>query len=298
MTAERSGASGWRQFLTSKAGMLAAYDNAKNRATSRPVKSHHGNVAEAVFREWLSNFLPKRYAVTPGYIVSQRFGEPPMIHFDVIIYDQIESPVLWIDSDPDASSQGNARAIPAEHVKAVLEVKGTFSTAAAAKAIKHLSELSSLLIATEPPDLAYKRFLPHDFLSATVFFELRKEHQYNAAALDHLAMYQQRGYIGGLILRGHDRDPLEGAVIHPFSSTMSFDSSVGRREQSLLCDVSQSKSHPSGEQHLGVIVTWNTTAFAEFAFDLVARLAGTFKPGFLSSYHGFNYRTTSSNAGA
>jgi hypothetical protein len=46
--------------------------------------------------------------------------------FDVIIYDALESPVLWIEDNPDNSSGGRSLAIPVEHVKAAPEATSHF----------------------------------------------------------------------------------------------------------------------------------------------------------------------------
>jgi len=62
---------GWKQFLTGRDEMLAAYDRARVHSSKRTVQTGHGNVAEAQFRKWLSEFLPKRYGVTSGFIISQ-----------------------------------------------------------------------------------------------------------------------------------------------------------------------------------------------------------------------------------
>jgi hypothetical protein len=48
-------------------------------------------------------------------------------HFDVIIYDRLESPVLL--GTADHSALGRSLAIPAEHVVAVIEIKSRFTTA-------------------------------------------------------------------------------------------------------------------------------------------------------------------------
>lgn len=61
---------GWKQFLTARTRMLAAYVIAKEQASNRQVKTKHGLVAEAQFRRWLSEFLPERYGVTSGFIIS------------------------------------------------------------------------------------------------------------------------------------------------------------------------------------------------------------------------------------
>jgi len=84
---------GWRQFLTSRHEILDAYDRAKERAKSHEVETHHGRVAEAQLRTWLSGFLPKKYGVTSGYIVSPGLRHDQKTpHYDVIVYDSQNFP--------------------------------------------------------------------------------------------------------------------------------------------------------------------------------------------------------------
>ena len=86
---------GWKQFLTSRAEMLDAFDRAREKAKSHEVETFHGEVAEAELRKWLTSFLPKRYGVTSGYIVSAGLkSSEKKPHFDVVIYDQLEAPCL------------------------------------------------------------------------------------------------------------------------------------------------------------------------------------------------------------
>ena len=121
-------AQGWKQFLTGRKGILDAFDKAREQSRSHEVETYHGPVAEAAYRKWLAEFLPKRYAVTSGYVVSPGLGSREKLpHFDVIIYNQLDAPVLWIEDNPDASAQGRSLALPVEHELAVLEVKSTFS---------------------------------------------------------------------------------------------------------------------------------------------------------------------------
>jgi len=92
---------GWKQFITARDEMLAAYDKARVLSDKRAVQTGHGVVAEAEFRKWLINFLPKRYGVTSGYIISQ--GVPNaqhMVHYDVIIYDQLTVRTLLYWENP------------------------------------------------------------------------------------------------------------------------------------------------------------------------------------------------------
>lgn len=108
----------WKQFLMAKKDMLHAYDREREKGRERPVQTEHGRVAEAELRKWLANFLPKKYAVTSGYIISQ--GTPKneyLVHYDVIIYEHLEAPILWVDDNPDHSQQGKSMAIPVEYVR-------------------------------------------------------------------------------------------------------------------------------------------------------------------------------------
>ncbi len=146
---------GWKQFLTTRKELLDAFDRARDKAKSHEVETYHGKVAEAEFRKWLSSFLPKKYGVTSGYIVSPGLkSKDKTPHFDVIIYEQLESPILWVEDYPDVSPQGRSLAIPVEFVRAVLEVKSQFSPSTVDAAINHLRDLRPL---TGGPDALDER---------------------------------------------------------------------------------------------------------------------------------------------
>src|SRR5688572_27344416 len=109
--------SAWKQFLVGRRSILDEYDRALAHARTQPVQTHHGVVAEAAVRNWLATFLPKRFGVTPGYIRSQGMPEGHQSsHFDVIIYDALEAPTLWIEENSDKAEGGKSRIIPAEYV--------------------------------------------------------------------------------------------------------------------------------------------------------------------------------------
>jgi hypothetical protein len=98
---------GWRQIPTARREMLDAFDRAREKAGSHEVEIYHGKVAEAEFRKWLSSFLPKKYGVTSGYVVSPGLKSTEKTpHFDVIIYEQLESPILWVEDSPDTHLKG------------------------------------------------------------------------------------------------------------------------------------------------------------------------------------------------
>jgi len=195
---------GWKQILTSRKKILDEYDRAREQARVHEVETAHGNVAEAQVRKWLCGFLPRRYGVTSGYVISPGLSSTQKApHFDVIIYDQLESPILWIEENPDTSPDGQSVAIPVEHVCAVLEVKSSLSAHTMRKAIEHLDELLPLMQAIDDPSEPYKLYLPPRFQCGLIFMELRKTEADSEAALSALIDgIRLRGFIGGLVLRG------------------------------------------------------------------------------------------------
>lgn len=314
---------GWRQFLTSKKEMLDAFDQARDKAKAHEVETYHGKVAEAKFREWLSCFLPKRYDVTSGYVVSQwALDHVKLPHFDVIIYDKLESPVLWVEDCSDLSSSGFSRALPAEHVQAVIEVKSSLDSSTTADALKHLCDLVPLLAGKDTPDARYKRYLPPDFFTAVVFFELREKHEFSKAALNNLVSPKElRGYFGGIVLRGEGLPIEKCGRIRMFPSNTELKSSVGegKGKESLLTGSPWADSRPftiedcylgtiitpwSDEQevaqqlsgaHLSARLSWDETEFVRFAFDLVALLKGTYQMSLPSSFHGLSVKAPSTH---
>ena len=82
--------------------------------------------------------------MTSGYIIPNiRTVSYRLNHYDVIVYDALNSPVLWAENNPDNSEQGRSRAIPAEYVHAVFEVKATFNKQSIKEAKEKLNELQS-----------------------------------------------------------------------------------------------------------------------------------------------------------
>jgi hypothetical protein len=251
--------------------MLDAFDAGRRKARGHEVEVYHGRVAEAEFRKWLEGFLPKRFGVTPGYVVSQgQRGSVKYPHFDVVIYDQMESPILWIEDHPDVSERGAARAIPAEHVRAILEVKSTYSPRTAAHALEHLRDLEPLSVSVDPPGERYKKYLPAGFFCAAVFFETE-----GTVTLPDLTFGRElvpnggpKNFFGGHILRGKGLDP-------QFSCSVRITIELSREGMEI----------PPGERQLGTLPMWSQFAFSMFAFDVVALLSGTYDHRFLSSFH-------------
>lgn len=281
---------GWEQFLTAKIDMLSAYDSAKIMTTGHKVPVHHGKVAEGRFREWLSQFLPKRYGVTSGFIISQSMSASAKVpHFDVIIYDQIESPILWVDYNPDHSTQGHSMAIPAEYVKCVIEVKSSFSSRTMSDAINHLKELEPLLVGVDGDSDRYKIFLPPGFFSYVVFFELRNVYRNDRNGLIKMVDgVSLRGFSGGVILRGEKFNNKPTASLSLSHSNQEINFTKDRPSSDLfvghyMTDFFQAENGV----YYGANLSWSESNFARFAFDIIARLNGSYKVGYSSSEYAF-----------
>jgi len=67
----------------------------------------------------------------------------------------------WSDGDYNQSEKGKTRAIPAKHVRAAFEIKGSLNSDTARDAISKLSELNNLA-----------DHLPASFSCGTIFFDL------------------------------------------------------------------------------------------------------------------------------
>jgi hypothetical protein len=66
----------------------------------RIVKTEHEPAAEAKVREWLERTLPKKFGVTSGYVIPNLMApEFKLEHFDIIIHDALDAPVLWVDEN-------------------------------------------------------------------------------------------------------------------------------------------------------------------------------------------------------
>jgi hypothetical protein len=278
---------GWRQFLTGRKEMLDAFDKAREQSRAHEVETYHGRVAEAVCRKWLAGFLPSRYGVTSGYVVSSGLASSQKVpHFDVVIYDRLEAPVLWIEDNPDSSAQGRSLAIPVEHVCAILEVKSRFCRSTVRQAIEHLADLSPMMNGADESGERYPLHLPANFSCGCVFFELREADAADWGAMDAIIDgIALRGFWGGVILRaGGQSRPNTGR----FGLTQS-ETPIERcpEGESPLLDFGLGATRELAEKlHIGSLLRWSESAFAEFGFDLIAMMRGSYQTGRLSSFYG------------
>ncbi len=279
---------GWRQILTARQEILDAFDRAREQARAHEVETYHGHVAESAVRKWLAGFLPARYGVTSGYVISPGLPSTTRVpHFDVIIYDQIESPVLWIEEHHDRSPAGRSLAIPVEYVCAVLEVKSQLTTKTVRDALSHLADLKPLMQSIDKPTERYKLYLPPTFACGALFAELRAD---AATSPEPLVQFTNgvglRGYFGGVVLRGEGHSlPHTGRIslLQSEQPTNSFPSG----DETQLLEFAIAKSVQVAETfHLSAMLAWDEAAFAKFSFDILAMMRGTYDPGRVSSFYG------------
>jgi hypothetical protein len=275
------------------------YDAAKERAASRPVKTEHGNVGEAGLRDWLTKYLPKKFAVTSGYIIPDliQSADYNLFHYDIIVYDALNAPILWVEENPDYSEVGKPRAIPARYVFAVFEVKSTFGKALAAEALQKLGELNAIA-----------GHFPPQFSSYIIFIDLPSNLVGRGEDLGSLLpAHPIIGFRGGLIIRCglnilmsgmfyfHKGNGQPGIVQTqkdvPFAKNVDelniYINSEGAcviedmgGEAGFVSDgvsnwmVSKGYGPTFCRGDICVGISWSVNSFAAFAFDLVLHLEG------------------------
>ncbi len=293
------GKQGWEQFLANRDELLSAFDSAKRKNAGRTVRTEHGRAAEADVRRWLGEFLPKRYGVTAGFIVSQGLNAAEqLVHFDVIIYDQLESPVLWIEGNNDLSAEGSSKAIPAEYVLCVIEVKSTFSKRSVVESLSKLRQLEPLLRSVDEDLEIYKRYLPRAFCSLVLFFEIGVAEAKHFEALELIAAEgEMRGFMGGIILRGKTHTSKASGRIYRAYISRSLPKYEGIAEQychvhGLLSRISSTRVlYSNGEMDTYGVLMWGEHCFAQFAHDIVAMCQGRYNFERLSSWHGIGFES-------
>jgi hypothetical protein len=291
---------GSHEFNANRQEILDGYFLAKKKAENRPVRTEHGNAGEAKLREWLERTLPKKFGVTSGYVIPKLMAPKfPLEHFDVIIYDALEAPVLWIDENEDTSEQGRRRAIPARYVRAVYEVKATLTAKHARDAIEKLSHLNPF----------HEQFVD-PFHTGAIFMELPDDHEKKNTILSAFVPPNVHAFTGAVILHTSN-NPLASArlMVEPRSVYQLDEAAVARlnEDHPLSKDVDTLDFHVNSEGNLVIAearaaammlfwqnawhvsttynavwvdadhrveLGWSKNAFARFFIDLLSRLNG------------------------
>lgn len=281
---------GHDEFHSNRNRILDAFKRAEKLSSKRSAPVYHGESAEGALREWLAEFLPKRFGVTSGFLTSQEMiVDAQLRHYDIIIYDQLSSPVLFTEELSDKSELGRSRLIPVEHVHAVIEVKATLTAASAKAAMVKLAELEPFKQPIGANPTAYPLYFPKDFYLGCVFVHLKDLKQLSLKVLNTFAsLYQQRGFHEVTILSGKGFG--SESTIHSYTRPNDPCVALDPLSQRLWSDSFELK----GETHR-LSLRGFEGGFAKFAFDLLAIISGTYRQGEVSSMYGYGYTETPSD---
>jgi len=81
------GPQGWKQFIQNRQTILDKIDRIRRANENQEVQTEHGFEAENALIDWLNDFLPKRFGVTKGYVVSDDYkfwNEQSLEEYDII----------------------------------------------------------------------------------------------------------------------------------------------------------------------------------------------------------------------
>lgn len=286
------GSWGWAEFDTYREEIISQYNISVAKDSSKPVKSAHGIKLEESIISWLEIFLPGKYGVTSGYIAPNNFGITNNIyHYDVIIYLKDESPTLWIETDRNCVK---TRAIPAEYVVSVFEVKSTFTHRNIRDGLKKLSELNAI-----------KSYLHPFFFSCVIFCDLLEKDTSKIKMIYDLYEYKKiSGFWGGLVLKNNienkiscffsfehcdkDQDIVVDSLVKKIADLKVTREAHGKNikiySQGAGVEITRiSKKVFLPIVHYGVVYakdgmqltyTWGRDQFTDFAFGLLNRLMG------------------------
>tara|TARA_B100001059_G_scaffold156283_1_gene155808 strand:- start:496 stop:1851 length:1356 start_codon:yes stop_codon:yes gene_type:complete len=207
------GQHGWKEFHRNRKDILAEFDKILEQTANRPIQVAHGQGVEAYLRKWLTEFLPKKYGVTSGYIIPNIYNDSGTIyHYDIIIYNQFDSPILWTEGNEDNSAQGKFRAIPAKHVVAVYEVKSRLTKPNASDAFNKLNQTKD-----------FSDQLPPLYSCGVIFIELKESDNNKESIVKELLKGKDIfGFIGGMVLR-YEGDDSCTALINIYDSESKED---------------------------------------------------------------------------
>ncbi len=290
------GMHGWKEFHRNRKDILAEYDRILELTENRPVKTAHGEGVEAYWRKWLSQFIPQKWAVTSGYIIPTLYRDnKKLYHYDVIIYDAINSPTLWTEGNEDDSSQGKYRAIPAQHVLCVMEIKSRLNTKSVKEMAIKLSEVNE-----------FSGQLPSSFFSAGLFIQLQQSDNEKMSILRET--HKLRGaykFSEAMVLRYENDDTITGTISHhkldcdeskngnfkmlakpidELNIFMSEDGNIRIAESGggVIAIATDNSSwamtktidamHQKGEWSANI--TWSRSGFSNFCIDLISCLEG------------------------
>lgn len=269
-------------FFAEREKLLAGYAIAKKQTSDDAVKTEHGNTAEFLARKWLQSFLPKRFGVCKGYIITHcvYIKERELEEWDIIIYDAIESPILFTRGTDSELRQ----AIPIEHVRAVIEVKAALTPDAAKRSADKLLKLERYM-GNNDNDF-YPEFICNPFVCAALFFETNvKELKDYQKALAQLSQFYRKNlpFMGSLILKSQ-AEPDHSGYLQMFEDNgfISADNPLRKEMSSFFAE--------DGKPMLFGTFGYCANHYPIFLFDLLAFMRGTFQKGKASSTYGIDFK--------
>lgn len=268
---------GLTALTAERSKLLQEYDAAVQQAADDPVKTEHGVSCEAHFRSFLQSFLPKKYGVTKGYIITPDLEYAgPLEEWDIVIYDAMESPVLFVRQNRDEATSAGKRGIPVEFVKGVVEVKATFNKAMAKKSTEKLLKLREFVRKDNAPRSKYgESHFPFGFRAFSVFFETKvgNAQAYKNALGALCPLWQAEPllqFAGALIIRGETCPQFSASLSHAMAGMENFPDLL-----SSCCE--SSEPFPSFLEDMAVYVVssgYGQNEFWQYMIDMVHALNG------------------------
>jgi len=256
--------------------LLQEYDTAVAQALDDPVKTEHGVLCEAHFRSFLEQFLPRKYGVTKGYIITPNLDYAgPLEEWDIIIYDAMEAPVLFVRRNRDENECAGKRGIPVEYVRAVVEVKATFNKVMAIRATEKLLKLRQFQKKEDDPPKYGQSYLPLGFRAFAVFFETKvKNGKGYADALGALAPFWQTDpllqFSGALIIRGQTCPDYSASIGYAMSDAEDFTNMFSR-----CCETSEPVPSFLSDMQVAVVSGgYGQNEFWKYMIDMIHALKG------------------------
>lgn len=274
-------------FFAMRKKLLSDFEIAKQQAKDDAAKVEPGNVGESVVRKWLDEFLPKRFGICKGYIItSNLYYDGPMEEWDIIIYDALEAPTLFTRKNGEETKT----AIPVEYVRGVIEVKSALNKKSAEKAVKKLEKLKIFIGANESQD--YPKYFTPPFISSIIFFEIGiKTFKQYRASLDFIAkMYQETDnapFMGALVLKSSKNQNHTG-----YLKAMKGDTPILEEP---IWEMSTPFKYPDNKFGCFGTFGYGVNAFPDYVFDLLKFLKGEHKMGFASSFYGMDFENAGSS---
>ena len=291
------GQHGWKEFHRNRKDILTEFDKILEQTENRPIQVAHGQGVEAYLRKWLAEFLPKKYGITSGYIIPNLYGDSKQIyHYDIIIYNQLDAPVLWTEGNQDNSEQGKHRAIPAKHVVAVYEVKSRLTKSNVTNALDKLNQTKD-----------FSAQLNKYYSCGAIFIDLKESENNTESIVKELIKGKDVfGFCGGMVLRYEGDDTCTGLIrlfdIKPKENTgnrrykplakpidelniyLTEDGNLQIAESGGGAKlVATSENNWSVSKQYGVLYSegsksvhldWSRSNFSEFCIDLLSALEG------------------------